>query len=65
MAEIEVVSTAEAAKVLGVTRQNVLLMARARGLLEPVVDRPTLLLFSRSEVERLAREGWPGRRSRR
>jgi hypothetical protein len=59
----DLIDTAEAARLLGVTRQNVNLMIRRRGLLEAVVDRPRLLLVRRADVERLAREGWPGRRT--
>lgn len=62
MADEELIDTAEAARLLGVSRQNVNLMIRRRGLLDPVIDRPRLLLVRRADVERLATGGWPGRR---
>jgi excisionase family DNA binding protein len=60
----ELIGSAEAAKVLGISRQRFHKMVRVDGMLHPAVDRPRTMLFRRAEVDRLAREGWPGRRQR-
>jgi hypothetical protein len=61
----ELIGTAEAARILGVTQTHVHYLIRRYQLLTPAGETPRAILLRRTDVERLAREGWPGRRHQR
>jgi excisionase family DNA binding protein len=62
VSEPELIGTAEAGRLLGVSRTYVLQLVKKYHVLEAPVSTPRLVLLRRADVERLAREGWPGRR---
>jgi hypothetical protein len=64
VADDDLIAAGEASKILGVSRQHVHQLVRKYGILSPVADTPRTMLFHRADIERLAREGWPGRRQR-
>jgi hypothetical protein len=59
----ELISTADAAAILGVSSERVRQMIRS-GLLNQAGHVGPTIVLRRSDVERLSRDGWPGRRSR-
>jgi excisionase family DNA binding protein len=63
MEEAGLLTTPMAARRLGITRQRVLQLI-AEGHLEAAGRAGRVVLLRRADVERLAREGWPGRRQR-
>lgn len=56
------VDVTKAAEILGISRRRVQQLA-AEGLLGEPGRVGSALLLHRADVERLAREGWPGRRA--
>jgi hypothetical protein len=63
LSDTDLIGSAEAATLLRISRQRLHKMVRVDGLLQPAVDLPRTMLFRRTDVKRLARDGWPGRRN--
>jgi hypothetical protein len=57
----DLLSAAQAGEILGISRRRVAQLA-AEGYLRGATTISRTLVIPRAEVERLAREGWPGRR---
>jgi hypothetical protein len=61
----DLIGARDAAEILGVSVAHVHNLVHRYGFLTPTTRVGQILLFRRADVERLAREGWPGRRQQR
>ncbi|MGD9696506.1 MAG: helix-turn-helix domain-containing protein [Thermoleophilia bacterium] len=60
----DLLSTAEASEILQTSKRRVLQLVEV-GLLPKAAEVGGAFIFQRADVEKLAGDGWPGRRQRR